>query len=306
MRQSCARRARTPSPCPRWGRATRVVRSGSSVYPEARQPRESCLAVGCGDGTVRHWLSAPAGTEQVNKEQMPGIPNLSRIESDGRWRGRHHFCGRGGHQGDGPRGHHLPAPGHGAGRLHRGPPAPAQGRRHPLHPHPCSAARIRSLALSTRPPRLLPRRGSSPPSSIERAVVEAAGMWLMERCIATMGSWDVDRAMEEAVALGLTNEGSKDFFLEEIRQRKRSPYRPAIGGHRSCPTPPPQGPIYPSPRRPRSSSSPSAADPAGATPLDILSPVLVQTQSLRPSRPLDPRGRYAPTRCRFLSRASGR
>jgi hypothetical protein len=43
-------------------------------------------------------------------------------------------------------------------------------------------------------------------------------MWLMKRAI--VDGWDVDRAMEEAVALGLTNEGLKKFFLEQIRQRK--------------------------------------------------------------------------------------
>ena len=44
-------------------------------------------------------------------------------------------------------------------------------------------------------------------------------MWLTKRAI--VDGWDVDRAMEEGVALGLTNEGLKQFFLEQIRQRKR-------------------------------------------------------------------------------------
>jgi hypothetical protein len=44
-------------------------------------------------------------------------------------------------------------------------------------------------------------------------------MWLMKRAI--VDGWDTDRAMEEAVALGLASEGLKQFFLEQIRQRRR-------------------------------------------------------------------------------------
>ena len=44
-------------------------------------------------------------------------------------------------------------------------------------------------------------------------------MWLMKRAI--VDGWDVDRAMEEATALGLTSETMKQFLLEQIRQRKR-------------------------------------------------------------------------------------
>ena len=44
-------------------------------------------------------------------------------------------------------------------------------------------------------------------------------MWLMKRTI--VDRWDVDKAMEEATALGLTNETLKQFFLDQIRQRKR-------------------------------------------------------------------------------------
>ncbi len=46
-------------------------------------------------------------------------------------------------------------------------------------------------------------------------------MWLMKRAI--VDGWDVDRAMEEAVALGLANESLKQFFLEQIRQRSAEP-----------------------------------------------------------------------------------
>ena len=44
-------------------------------------------------------------------------------------------------------------------------------------------------------------------------------MWLMKRAI--VDGWEVDKAMEEATALGLTNETLKQFFLDEVRQRKR-------------------------------------------------------------------------------------
>ncbi len=44
-------------------------------------------------------------------------------------------------------------------------------------------------------------------------------MWLMKRAI--VDGWDADKAMEEATALGLTNEGMKKFFLAEIQKRKR-------------------------------------------------------------------------------------
>lgn len=44
-------------------------------------------------------------------------------------------------------------------------------------------------------------------------------MWLMKRAI--VDGWDTDKAMEEATALGLTNENLKQFFLAEIEKRKR-------------------------------------------------------------------------------------
>ena len=43
-------------------------------------------------------------------------------------------------------------------------------------------------------------------------------MWLMKRVM--VDKWDVDKALEEATALGLANETLKQFFLEQIRQRK--------------------------------------------------------------------------------------
>jgi hypothetical protein len=44
-------------------------------------------------------------------------------------------------------------------------------------------------------------------------------MWLMKRTI--VDGWDTDKAMEEATALGLTNERLKQFFLAQIAARKR-------------------------------------------------------------------------------------
>ena len=44
-------------------------------------------------------------------------------------------------------------------------------------------------------------------------------MWLMKRVI--VDGWDTNKAMEEATALGLTNESLKQFFLAEIQKRKR-------------------------------------------------------------------------------------
>ena len=44
-------------------------------------------------------------------------------------------------------------------------------------------------------------------------------MWLMKRVI--VDNWDTDKAMEEATALGLTNENLKKFFVAEIQKRKK-------------------------------------------------------------------------------------
>jgi len=44
-------------------------------------------------------------------------------------------------------------------------------------------------------------------------------MWLMKRTI--VDGWDTDKALEEATALGLTNENLKKFFLAEIEKRKK-------------------------------------------------------------------------------------
>jgi hypothetical protein len=44
-------------------------------------------------------------------------------------------------------------------------------------------------------------------------------MWLMKRAI--VDGWNTDRALEEATALGLTNERLKQFFLAQIQQRQR-------------------------------------------------------------------------------------
>jgi hypothetical protein len=44
-------------------------------------------------------------------------------------------------------------------------------------------------------------------------------MWLMKRTI--VDGWDVTKAMEEATALGLTNENLRKFFVAQIEQRKR-------------------------------------------------------------------------------------
>ena len=44
-------------------------------------------------------------------------------------------------------------------------------------------------------------------------------MWLMKRAI--VDGWNTNEALEEATALGLTNEVLKQFFLGQIQQRKR-------------------------------------------------------------------------------------
>jgi hypothetical protein len=43
-------------------------------------------------------------------------------------------------------------------------------------------------------------------------------MWLMKRAL--VDGWEVDRAVEEATLLGLTNESLKQFMLREIQRRK--------------------------------------------------------------------------------------
>jgi hypothetical protein len=44
-------------------------------------------------------------------------------------------------------------------------------------------------------------------------------MWLMKRAV--VDGWDVNRAVDEATLLGLTNESLKQFFLEQIKLRKK-------------------------------------------------------------------------------------
>jgi len=44
-------------------------------------------------------------------------------------------------------------------------------------------------------------------------------MWLMKRAI--VDGWKTDQALEEATALGLTNERLKEFFLAQIQERRR-------------------------------------------------------------------------------------
>ena len=44
-------------------------------------------------------------------------------------------------------------------------------------------------------------------------------MWLIKRVL--VDGWDVNRGVEEATALGLTNEAVKRFMLEQIEARKK-------------------------------------------------------------------------------------
>jgi hypothetical protein len=44
-------------------------------------------------------------------------------------------------------------------------------------------------------------------------------MWLMKRVL--VDGWEVQRALEEATALGLTNPALRQFMLDEIKKRKQ-------------------------------------------------------------------------------------
>jgi hypothetical protein len=44
-------------------------------------------------------------------------------------------------------------------------------------------------------------------------------MWLMKRTL--VDGWAVDRALEEATLLGLTNPTLRDFMLAEIKKRMK-------------------------------------------------------------------------------------
>ena len=44
-------------------------------------------------------------------------------------------------------------------------------------------------------------------------------MWLMKRVM--VDGWEVDRSIDEATQLGLANPALQQFFLEEIKKRKR-------------------------------------------------------------------------------------
>lgn len=43
-------------------------------------------------------------------------------------------------------------------------------------------------------------------------------MWLIKRVL--VDGWELDRALEEATLLGLTNENLKQFALGEIKKRQ--------------------------------------------------------------------------------------
>jgi hypothetical protein len=43
-------------------------------------------------------------------------------------------------------------------------------------------------------------------------------MWLMKRTI--VDGWDTNKALDEAMELGLTNETLRQFFIAQIQQRK--------------------------------------------------------------------------------------
>jgi hypothetical protein len=43
-------------------------------------------------------------------------------------------------------------------------------------------------------------------------------MWLIKRAL--VDGWDVDKAVEEATQLGLTNAALREFALGEIQKRK--------------------------------------------------------------------------------------
>lgn len=44
-------------------------------------------------------------------------------------------------------------------------------------------------------------------------------MWLIKRVL--VDKWDVNRAMEEATALGLSSSGVRDYALAQIKARSR-------------------------------------------------------------------------------------
>jgi hypothetical protein len=44
-------------------------------------------------------------------------------------------------------------------------------------------------------------------------------MWLMKRAV--VDGWDTNRAVEEATQLGLANPTLQQFFLDEIKKRKK-------------------------------------------------------------------------------------
>jgi hypothetical protein len=46
-------------------------------------------------------------------------------------------------------------------------------------------------------------------------------MWLAKRVL--VDGWDVNRAVEEATALGLTNASMKQFILDQIEVRRKKP-----------------------------------------------------------------------------------
>jgi hypothetical protein len=44
-------------------------------------------------------------------------------------------------------------------------------------------------------------------------------MWLMKRAV--VDGWETNRAVEEATQLGLANPTLQQFFLDEIKKRKK-------------------------------------------------------------------------------------
>ncbi|MGE3843588.1 MAG: sulfur transferase domain-containing protein [Vicinamibacterales bacterium] len=162
-------------------------------------------------------LSAPAGAQQVNREQMPGVRNLTRIDSTVACAGAITPAAVG----------DIKDMGYGAIinlRL-----ATEQGADIEGHTAAAQASGIRYIHIpfsSTNPePAAVDAFLTAITSpGVEPAFIHcagggrAAGMWLMKRAI--VDGWDVDQAMDEATTLGLTNEGLKRFFVQQIRQRR--------------------------------------------------------------------------------------
>jgi uncharacterized protein (TIGR01244 family) len=175
-------------------------------------------ALGIAVFTIVACVAVIVANAQVVKQEVPGIRNLSRVESTVACAGAITPGAVG----------EIKAMGYGAiinlrlateeGADIDAHAAAAKAAGIPYYHIPFSSAAPEPAAVDT-----FLKTISAP--GVEPAFIHcagagrAAGMWLMKRTV--VDGWSTDKALEEATALGLRNETLKQFFVAQIEQRRR-------------------------------------------------------------------------------------